>query len=83
MCVRDTATCLRHVSGRAIYSRRPFIKFGEPPVGRALDLGLRRVIRPRAGKIVLFPSCFWHGTIPFEDETPRLTVAFDAVPEVG
>jgi hypothetical protein len=30
--------------------------------------------------LVLFPSYFWHGTIPFQSPQPRLTVAFDAVP---
>ena len=30
--------------------------------------------------LVLFPSYFWHGTVPFVSDQPRLTVAFDAVP---
>jgi hypothetical protein len=30
--------------------------------------------------LVLFPSYLWHGTVPYEDRAPRLTVAFDAVP---
>jgi hypothetical protein len=29
---------------------------------------------------VLFPSYFWHGTLPFESDQPRMTVAFDALP---
>jgi tetratricopeptide (TPR) repeat protein len=56
------------------------IQFGQPPVELGLDLAPRRIIRPRAGRLVLFPSYLWHGTVPFEDEAPRLTVAFDAVP---
>jgi hypothetical protein len=31
--------------------------------------------------LVLFPSYFWHGTVPFSSEQARLTVAFDAVPD--
>ncbi len=31
--------------------------------------------------LVLFPSYFWHGTVPFSSTQTRLTVAFDAVPE--
>jgi hypothetical protein len=31
--------------------------------------------------LVLFPSYFWHGTVPFSSGHARLTVAFDAVPE--
>jgi len=32
---------------------------------------------------VLFPSYFWHGTLPFHSDQPRLTVAFDVVPETA
>jgi Putative 2OG-Fe(II) oxygenase len=30
--------------------------------------------------LVLFPSYFWHGTVPFESSADRLTIAFDVVP---
>jgi tetratricopeptide (TPR) repeat protein len=56
------------------------IQFGEPPAELGLELGPRRIIRPTAGRLVLFPSYVWHGTVPFEDDAPRITVAFDAVP---
>lgn len=56
------------------------IQFGEPPVELGLGLGPRRIVRPRTGRLVLFPSYVWHGTVPFEDDAPRTTVAFDAVP---
>jgi hypothetical protein len=56
------------------------IKFGEPDI----DLGdhgtARRAIQPTAGRLVLFPSYMWHGTVPFESDEPRMTVAFDVVP---
>lgn len=56
------------------------LTFGVPD--EAIDLGLAplRIERPAPGKLCLFPSYMWHGTIPFESETPRMTVAFDAVP---
>lgn len=57
-----------------------FIQFGEPPTELGLDLGPRRVLQPQPGRLVLFPSYLWHGTVPFQDDAPRLTVAFDAVP---
>lgn len=45
-----------------------------------LDLGPYRVIEPKPGRLVLFPSFSWHGTRPFGDGE-RMTVAFDvAVP---
>jgi len=56
------------------------IQFGEPPPELGLGLGPRRVIRPRPGQLALFPSYLWHGTVPFHDDAPRLTIAFDAVP---
>jgi tetratricopeptide (TPR) repeat protein len=56
------------------------LTFGVPDVAFGLDLEPRRVEIPRAGRLVLFPSYFWHGTVPFESQSPRLTMAFDAVP---
>lgn len=56
------------------------IQFGQPPLELGLNLPPRRVIRPEAGKLAVFPSYMWHGTVPFEDTQPRLTIAFDMVP---
>ena len=56
------------------------LAFGVPDQALGLDLAPRRVEPPRVGRLVIFPSYFWHGTIPFESEQPRLTVAFDALP---
>jgi tetratricopeptide (TPR) repeat protein len=53
------------------------IQFGQPPDELGLDLPPRRIIRPREGFLALFPSYMWHGTVPFEDESPRMTIAFD------
>jgi hypothetical protein len=55
-----------------------WIKFGEPPF--ETGLGIRRAVQPVAGRLVLFPSYMWHGTIPFHGEQVRTTIAFDAVP---
>ena len=57
-----------------------FIQFGQPPLELGLDLAPRRVICPRTGYLALFPSYMWHGTVPFADEAPRITVAFDMKP---
>ena len=47
------------------------------------DLAPARLIEPRPGRLVLFPSTMWHGTRPFS-EGERLTVAFDiARPKQG
>lgn len=59
------------------------IEFGVPPDDLGLDLPARRTVDPQPGHLVLFPSYMWHGTTAFEDPgTPRMTIAFDAVPEV-
>ena len=58
-----------------------WIKFGEPAFEAGLKSPIRRAIQPRAGRLVLFPSYMWHGTIPFHAEATRLTIAFDAVPK--
>ncbi len=57
-----------------------YIQFGQPPEELQLGLEPRRVIRPEPGKLALFPSYLWHGTVPFDDEQPRITVAFDMTP---
>ncbi len=56
------------------------LTFGVPDAAFALNLAPRRVEIPRVGRLVLFPSYFWHGTVPFESKFPRLTMAFDALP---
>lgn len=56
------------------------IQFGQPPAELGLDLPPRRTIRPMPGHLALFPSYLWHGTVPFEDVAPRMTIAFDMLP---
>ena len=47
-----------------------------PPPERPL---IRR-FRPEPGLLVLFPSYLYHRTIPFEDDSPRISIAFDIEP---
>ena len=54
--------------------------FGVPDAMLGLNLSPRRVVTPRPGRLVIFPSYLWHGTAPFESADARLSVAFDAVP---
>jgi hypothetical protein len=62
-------------------SRQGWIKFGEPAADLALSDPIKRAIQPVPGRLVLFPSYMWHGTIPFEDDAVRTTIAFDVVPK--
>jgi tetratricopeptide (TPR) repeat protein len=56
------------------------LSFGAPGMITTPSLEPELSVRPEVGQLVLFPSYFWHGTLPFHSEQPRLTVAFDAVP---
>jgi tetratricopeptide (TPR) repeat protein len=56
------------------------LTFGSPDTALGLDLPPSRLVVPSPGRLVVFPSFFWHGTQPFSSEQPRLTVAFDALP---
>lgn len=56
------------------------LQLGQPPVELGLGLPPRRVIQPKPGHLALFPSYLWHGTVPFDDAEPRITVAFDMLP---
>jgi len=58
-----------------------WIKFGEPAFEAGLKSPIRRTIQPHAGRLVLFPSYMWHGTVPFHSNMARTTIAFDAVPK--
>ncbi|WP_296820453.1 tetratricopeptide repeat protein [Brevundimonas sp.] len=70
-----------HVPDTALDSGHDgWIKFGEPGVATRPALPPERFVRPEAGKLVLFPSYMWHGTVPFTGDDTRLTFAFDVVP---
>jgi len=60
--------------------RQGWIKFGEPSFDIALKNPIRRAVQPVPGRLVLFPSYVWHGTVPFHSAAARTTIAFDAVP---
>jgi hypothetical protein len=57
------------------------LTFGEPGILTTPSLASDYRVRPQVGMLVLFPSYVWHGTLPFQGEQPRLTVAFDVVPD--
>jgi hypothetical protein len=59
------------------------LSFGTPGMVTTPALDAELSIRPEVGQLVLFPSYFWHGTLPFHSDQPRLTVAFDVVPEIN
>ncbi|NIJ66196.1 Tfp pilus assembly protein PilF [Sphingomonas leidyi] len=62
------------------YHRQGWLKFGESGLRLGERERIARMIRPEPGLLVLFPSYFYHGTVPFEDSGHRTTIAFDIVP---
>jgi hypothetical protein len=61
-------------------ARQGWIKFGKLAAPVTLKQSVRRAIQPVAGRLILFPSYLWHGTIPFHVQVARTTIAFDVVP---
>ncbi len=71
-------------SGAAERARREaWIKFGQPGVPTLPALEAEHFVEPEPGMLVLFPSYMWHGTVPFDTDSPRLSVAFDLLPGEG
>lgn len=52
------------------------IAFGQPPAELGLQLEPYCTIAPTPGRLAIFPSTQWHGTVPFDDGE-RLVIAFD------
>ena len=57
-----------------------WIEFGRPPVDFYASVEPDvRLINPEEGLMVLFPSYFYHRTIPYESDDVRISVAFDVL----
>ncbi len=57
------------------------IEFGGHDFGEALPHpGPTRRVMPRPGMLVMFPSFFYHRTIPFTGHGRRISIAYDAGP---
>jgi tetratricopeptide (TPR) repeat protein len=57
----------------AIEFGRPAPRFSGPIIPEL------KLIRPQTGLLVLFPSFYWHRTIPFEGGGKRISIAFDLI----
>lgn len=58
-----------------------WIEFGRPPEDFSLDRPpVTRLIRPEPGLMLMFPSYFYHRTIPFHGSGKRVSIAFDVMP---
>ena len=57
-----------------------WLAFGAPAFEGVQPLPPDHYEKPQPGRLVLFPSYMWHGTVPFSGTESRLTIAFDVVP---
>ncbi|GAA4027180.1 putative 2OG-Fe(II) oxygenase [Actimicrobium antarcticum] len=70
--------CLPDVMDAADTTHAGWIEFGQPdPSFSTRSLVPTLPVRPQAGPMLLFLSYFWHRTIPFQSDQPRLSIAFD------
>ena len=59
------------------------LEFGEPPPRVKPRIPPeRRRISATPGRLVLFPSWFWHRTLPFGQAGERISMAFDVLPSI-
>ncbi len=57
-----------------------WIAFGRPPEHFHCTVEPEvRMVRPEEGMMVLFPSYFYHGTVPTETAEIRVSIAFDVL----
>jgi tetratricopeptide (TPR) repeat protein len=60
-----------------------WIEFGAPPDRyRMSTLPALRTIEPKEGRLLLFPSYFYHRTLQFDSAESRVSLAFDVMPQV-
>lgn len=60
-----------------VETKEGFLSFGVPNFPLEKKLTPEYTVQPLGGRLVIFPSFFWHGTLPFHSDDTRLTIAFD------
>ncbi len=94
VCLRQNGFHLNHVHpegwlSSAYYAETPgeidttdehagWLQFGEPRFN-VPGATAERFVKPEPGKLALFPSYMWHGTVPIKGTDPRITIAFDVI----
>ncbi|AZN32261.1 hypothetical protein EJ103_05730 [Pseudoalteromonas sp. Xi13] len=58
-----------------------WLKLGEPGFNMNTKLLPETTLKPEEGKLIQFPSYFWHGTNTLNSEMERVTIAYDILPQ--
>ncbi len=59
-------------------AKEGWLEFGEPqPDLRPQRPSPLRTVQPKTGRLFLFPSYFYHRTVPFTSDETRISIAFD------
>ncbi|HUO81863.1 MAG TPA: tetratricopeptide repeat protein [Gammaproteobacteria bacterium] len=67
--------------GESAEEHAGWIEFGRPPDSlNCKSEPQTRQICPREGWLLLFPSYYYHHTVPFESDEQRISIAFDVLP---
>ena len=72
---------LPDIVGKPEHGQEGFFELGRPPADYPITepTGIMPV-RPEEGLMILFPSYFYHRTIPFVSDQRRISIAFDVMP---
>lgn len=63
-------------------SRQGWIEFGTAPASFKLTRKASTMrYQPEPGIMLLFPSYFYHSTVPYDDDATRISIAFDVIPK--
>ena len=70
------------IVGEEVGKQAGWLVLGRPPdhFHNSRDAEIK-AIRPEPGLMVLFPSYFYHQTIPFHTDETRISIAFDLIPD--
>ena len=73
---------LPEIIGQPGQGEAGWIEFGRPPEHFHCTAEPEvRVFEPEPGLMLLFPSYFYHRTVPFESADMRISISFDVLPK--
>lgn len=69
------------IVGAPEHGQEGFFELGRPPDDLAIKAPTQIMpVKPEEGLMILFPSYFYHRTIPFEADQRRISISFDVMP---